>query len=190
LIPTFANTPTRPPAHTARVNSVCVSADGDCVVSGSEDRTVRLWRISSRECFKVGSAALGSVAQRPAGHLFLCEERGNKLLKGCGVANTLGACSTSRPARPAGARGAHGRDHGRGDRGRQQRACVGVQGHNDPHVPRARRVTFFLSDTATTTYAESIAERSLRITFFHQIASACAAVTVFPSVFSHFKSQG
>ncbi|KAG1656134.1 hypothetical protein FOA52_005166 [Chlamydomonas sp. UWO 241] len=39
--------------HTAKVNSVCVSEHGDCVVSGGADRSVRLWRISMRECFKV-----------------------------------------------------------------------------------------------------------------------------------------
>jgi len=30
---------------------VCVSPDGDCVVSGGDDRIVRMWRISTQECF-------------------------------------------------------------------------------------------------------------------------------------------
>ena len=33
--------------HTDRVSSVCVTKDGETVVSGSEDGTVRLWRRST-----------------------------------------------------------------------------------------------------------------------------------------------
>lgn len=34
-----------------QVNSICLSPDGDCIASGAEDKTVKLWRISSQECF-------------------------------------------------------------------------------------------------------------------------------------------
>jgi len=32
--------------HSASVNSVAISADGMTIVSGSEDKTIRLWRLS------------------------------------------------------------------------------------------------------------------------------------------------
>ncbi|KAF5841038.1 WD40-repeat-containing domain protein [Dunaliella salina] len=35
----------------SKVNTVFVSPDGDCVVSGGDDRIVRMWRISTQECF-------------------------------------------------------------------------------------------------------------------------------------------
>jgi WD40 repeat protein len=38
-----------PPTH--QVNSVCLSPDGDCIVSGGEDKLIKLWRISTQECF-------------------------------------------------------------------------------------------------------------------------------------------
>jgi len=31
--------------HSASVNSVAISADGMTIVSGSEDKTIRLWRL-------------------------------------------------------------------------------------------------------------------------------------------------
>lgn len=34
-----------------QVNAVCVSPDGDCIVTGGEDKLLKLWRISTRECF-------------------------------------------------------------------------------------------------------------------------------------------
>jgi WD40 repeat protein len=32
--------------HNSKVNCVCVSPDGDCIVSGGEDKLVKVWRIS------------------------------------------------------------------------------------------------------------------------------------------------
>jgi len=37
--------------HTGKVNSAVVSPDGDSIISGGEDRLVKLWRISTHECF-------------------------------------------------------------------------------------------------------------------------------------------
>lgn len=34
------------------MNCLAVSPDGDCIISGAEDKTVKVWRISTLECFK------------------------------------------------------------------------------------------------------------------------------------------
>ena len=38
--------------HSSAVNSVAVSADGQLIVSGSWDRTVKLWAAGSGECLR------------------------------------------------------------------------------------------------------------------------------------------
>ena len=42
--------------HTRRVSSVCVSADGRRVLSGSLDRTLRLWELPSGRGLRVFEA--------------------------------------------------------------------------------------------------------------------------------------
>ena len=39
--------------HTRRVSSVCVSADGRLLLSGSLDRTLRLWELPGGRCLRV-----------------------------------------------------------------------------------------------------------------------------------------
>ena len=38
--------------HTRDVNSVCLSADGRYALSGSEDKTLRLWEVESGKCLR------------------------------------------------------------------------------------------------------------------------------------------
>ena len=38
--------------HVGKVNCLAVSPDGDCVISGGEDKSVKVWKISTLECFK------------------------------------------------------------------------------------------------------------------------------------------
>ena len=40
------------PGHTRRVSSVCVGADGRVVLSGSLDRTLRLWELPAGRCLR------------------------------------------------------------------------------------------------------------------------------------------
>jgi WD40 repeat protein len=37
--------------HTHRVRSLSFSPDGQTLASGSEDETIRLWRVNTSECF-------------------------------------------------------------------------------------------------------------------------------------------
>ena len=57
--------------HTRRVSSVCFSRDGAVVLSGSLDRTLRLWEVPGGRCLRVfeglGSEVNG-VALSPDGH--------------------------------------------------------------------------------------------------------------------------
>jgi len=58
--------------HTAWIRMVDVSPDGQLVVSGSEDQTIRLWDLSTGQCLNVlegHSAPVRWVAFSPDGHL-------------------------------------------------------------------------------------------------------------------------
>ena len=39
--------------HTDRVNSVVFSADGNLLISGSHDRTIRIWDVHSGHCLHI-----------------------------------------------------------------------------------------------------------------------------------------
>ena len=58
--------------HEKWVRSVCISSDGKRVVSGSEDRTVKVWKVEKGECIW----DIPSVSH-------LCEEEGGAAMSVC-----------------------------------------------------------------------------------------------------------
>jgi WD40 repeat protein len=55
--------------HARRVSSVCVAADGRWLLSGSLDRTLRLWEVATGQCAwtEKTSGAVLSVSLSPDG---------------------------------------------------------------------------------------------------------------------------
>jgi WD40 repeat protein len=47
--------------HTDNVNSACFSTDGRCLLSGSDDKTLRLWDVASGECLRTLEGHTGHI---------------------------------------------------------------------------------------------------------------------------------
>ena len=74
-------------AHKDKVNSVAFSPDGKLLVSGSEDRTLKIWDVSQRQNFEIPKPitvqmpfSVHSVAFHPDGQLLATSGRHAKLL--------------------------------------------------------------------------------------------------------------
>src|SRR6218665_1032887 len=60
--------------HSGAVNSIAVSPDGDCLVSGGKDETIRIWDLKSgqlRKTISTSGSSVKRVSFRPDGKAFL-----------------------------------------------------------------------------------------------------------------------
>ncbi len=58
--------------HPSQVRTIAVSLDGQIIISGSTDRTVRVWHVSTHQCYQAlhgHTASIKSVALSPDGQI-------------------------------------------------------------------------------------------------------------------------